>query len=517
MTKKTILYLVFINVVLFSCKTKQTHAQPNIIYILADDLGYGDVSIYNQNSKIQTPNIDQLALNGVMYTDAHTSSAVCTPTRYSILTGRYNWRTRLKEGVVSGYSKSLIKPNRTTVADLLKQQGYNTAFIGKWHMGWDWAITKTDSLNIDNLKARPQVDFSKPIKNGPNTHGFDYSYGFCGSLDMPPYVWVENDMPTSIPTKLTKGKTKQGTWREGLTADNFQHEQALPEITNRTVSYINQNANQDKPFFVYMPLPAPHTPILPTQAFQGKSNLGNPYADFVIMVDWVVGEVTKTLEANGISENTLIVFTSDNGCSPTANFQQLKSKGHNPSYQYRGYKSDIFEGGHRVPYIMTWKNNMKPAKTDQLVCTTDFFATVADVLNIDLSDDVAEDSFSHLPKTDAPKRESIIHHSVRGEFAYRKGNYKVNFCVGSGGWSFPNINTKKAIYDTLAKVQLYDIKNDVAETNNLQAVHPEIVTAFKADLLKIINDGRSTKGTEQINDGTGAWPQLEKLMAIKLQ
>ena len=518
--RNPILILAVLFTVLVSCNKNEETSKPNIIYILADDLGYGDVSIYNNNSKIQTPFIDELALNGVMYTDAHTSSAVCTPTRYSILTGRYNWRTRLKQGVVSGYSKSLIKPNRITVADFLKDNGYNTAFIGKWHLGWDWSITQTDSLDIDNLKARPEVDFIKPIKNGPNTHGFDYSYGFCGSLDMPPYVWVENDLPTSVPTGITKGKSGQGTWREGLTADDFIHEQALPEITKRTVSYINKNANQKKPFFVYMPLPAPHTPILPTEEFQGKSKLDNPYADFVIMVDRVVGEVAKALEANGISENTLIVFTSDNGCSPAANFKQLKSKGHNPSYDYRGFKSDIFEGGHRVPYIMAWKNKIKPSKSNQLVCTTDFFATVADVLGADLADNFAEDSFSHLSTTnlssDAPKRESIIHHSVRGEFAFRKGDWKAIFCAGSGGWSYPNINIKKSVYDTLPLVQLYNIKNDVAEEYNLQAEHPEIIKEFKMDLLKIINDGRSTEGAKQENDEALSWVQLGKLREIGL-
>lgn len=513
MSIKSILHIALISVVFFSCETKQENENPNIIYILADDLGYGDVSIYNESSKIQTPNIDNLASNGVMYTDAHTSSSVCTPTRYSILTGRYNWRTRLKSGVVSGYSKSLIKPNRTTVADFLKSNGYNTAFIGKWHLGWDWEITQPDSLNlnIDNLKARPEVDFTKPIKNGPNTHGFDYSYGFCGSLDMPPYVWVENDMPTAVPTKLTKGKSRQGTWRKGLTADDFSHEQALPEIANRTVDYINENANKDKPFFVYMPLPAPHTPILPTKEFQGKSGLDNPYGDFVLMVDWVVGEVTKSLEKNGISENTLIVFTSDNGCSPTANFKQLKSKGHNPSYTFKGTKSDIFEGGHRVPYIMTWKSKIQPEKSEQLVCTTDFFATVADVLGVNFDDNVAEDSFSHLANSDSPKRESIIHHSVRGEFAYRSGDWKVNFCKGSGGWSYPNSNIKKSVYDSLPDFQLYNIKNDVAETKNLQAKYHGIIDAYREDLLKIINDGRSTVGEKQMNDLDGEWKQLENI------
>ncbi|WP_406683784.1 arylsulfatase [Seonamhaeicola sp. MEBiC1930] len=510
---KTILQIAVFSVVFFSCQTKEETIKPNIIYILADDLGYGDVSAYNENSKIKTPYIDALASDGILFTDAHTSSAVCTPTRYSILTGRYNWRTRLKSGVVSGYSKSLIKPNRTTVADLLKNNGYNTAFIGKWHLGWDWEITQPDSsnLDIDNLRARPEVDFTKPIKNGPNTHGFDYSFGFCGSLDMPPYVWVENDTPTDVPIKITKGKSRQGTWREGLTADDFSHEQTLPEIAKRTVNYINENASNDKPFFVYMPLPAPHTPILPTKEFQGKSGLDNPYGDFVLMVDWVVGEVTKALEIKGVSENTLIVFTSDNGCSPTANIKQLKSKGHYPNYEFIGTKADIFEGGHRVPYIMTWKNNIQPDKSEQLVCTTDFFATVADVLGVDFDDNVAEDSFSHLTNSDAPKRKSIIHHSVRGEFAYRSGDWKVNFCKGSGGWSYPNINTKKSIYDSLPNVQLYNIKNDVAETNNLQAKYPGIIDAYREDLLKIIDDGRSTVGEKQLNDTYGEWKQLENI------
>ncbi len=515
MSQKTHIILLSLLTVFNSFAQDGKKSQPNIIYILADDLGYGDVSVYNENSKIQTPHIDQLASNGVMFTDAHTSSAVCTPTRYGIITGRYNWRTTLKEGVLSGYSKSLIKEERVTVADLLKNNGYQTAFIGKWHMGWDWAIENEGSMDIDKLNARPEVDFTKPIKNGPQSHGFEYSFGFCGSLDMPPYVWVENGMPTSVPTKTTKGKTKLATWREGLTADDFVHEEALPEITKRTVSYIDKNANQDKPFFVYMPLPAPHTPILPTEEFQGKSGLDNPYADFVIMVDWVVGEVTKALEANGISENTLIVFTSDNGCSPTANFEQLKSKGHNPSYEFRGTKSDIYEGGHRVPYIMTWKGHIQPSKTKQLVCTTDFFATVADVIGATYAENVAEDSYSHLAVTNIksrlPLRKSIVYHSVDGTFAYQKGDYKVVFGPGSGGWSYPNKNTKKEIYDALPKVQLYNVKDDVAEANNLEAKNPKLIKKYRKDLLKIINEGRSTIGKKLSNDKVDAWPQLEAL------
>ncbi|WP_299782418.1 arylsulfatase [uncultured Formosa sp.] len=515
-----ILILTMLTVILFSCKeedkVKEANvSKPNIIYILTDDLGYGDVSSFNEYSKIQTPNIDRLANSGVAFTDAHTSSAVCTPTRYGILTGRYNWRTSLKQGVLSGYSKSLIKKETTTVAKFLKNNGYQTAFIGKWHMGWDWALQNTDSIDIDKLKARPEVDFTKPIKNGPNTHGFDYSFGFCGSLDMPPYVWVENGMPTMVPTHITKGKTKQGTWRTGLTSDDFNHEKALPEITERTVNYINTNANKDKPFFVYMPLPAPHTPILPTAEFQGKSKLDNPYGDFVLMVDWVVGEVSKALEKNGITENTLIVFTSDNGCSPSANYKQLLSKGHDPSYMFRGTKADIFEGGHRVPYIINWEGHIEAGTSEQLVCTTDFFATVADLLGVTYPETVAEDSYSHLSatnlKSNLPKRTSVVHHSVHGNFAYRKGDYKVIFAPGSGGWSFPNKNIKKEIYDSLPKVQLYNLKNDIAEEHNLEGNHSEIIKEYRTDLLKIINDGRSTVGKKLMNDPGVSWSQLEDL------
>ncbi|MGQ1784564.1 MULTISPECIES: sulfatase family protein [unclassified Saccharicrinis] len=518
-----ILFIIFLCVTTCYniCANRGEKYKPNIIYILADDLGYGDVSCYNNASKISTPNLDKLASEGVMFTDAHTSSSVCTPTRYGILTGRYNWRSKLKQGVLSGYSKSLIKQDRTTVADLVKKNGYNTAFIGKWHLGWDWTLNNSDSIDIDKLNARPEVDFTKPVKNGPNTHGFDYSYGFCGSLDMPPYVWVENDKPTMVPTHITVGKVKQATWRKGLTSDDFSHEQALPEITKRTVDYIGAHASRDNPFFIYMPLPAPHTPILPTKEFQGKSGLDNPYGDFVLMVDWVVGEVMNAINENGISENTLIVFTSDNGCSPQANFKQLLSKGHDPSYVFRGYKSDIFEGGHRVPYIMTWKGNIKPGKSEQLVCTTDFFATVADLLGEKYEDNTAEDSYSHLGATGisstAPLRKSIIHHSVRGDFAYRKGDWKLILCPGSGGWSYPNVSRNKAVTDTMPKVQLYNLKDDVEEVNNLEAEHPELLEVYRNDLLQIIEFGRSTKGKILSNDGVEEWQQLENVKKDKIR
>ena len=514
MNKIKLIYFFTLLFGVFSCASheqksikKNKKDQPNIIFILADDLGYGDISSYNENSKIETHHIDKLASQGVSFMDAHTSSAVCTPTRYGILTGRYNWRSTLKKGVIQGYSKALIPQDRTTIADVLKAQGYKTAGIGKWHLGWDWA----------NIEAgKDAVDFSKKIKNGPTSLGFDYWFGFNGSLDMAPYVWVENDQPTMVPKEYTQN-TGQGMWRKGLTSDDFDHEQVLPKITAKTVEYIKENANKKDPFFLYMPLPAPHTPILPTDVFKGKSGLENPYGDFVLMVDWVVGEIMKTLEEQGIAENTLLVFTSDNGCSPQANFKQLATKEHDPSYVFRGHKADIFEGGHRVPFIVRWPSKVTSAKSNQLVCTTDFFATVTDALGIKNEDSFAEDSYSFLPalkvKSDATVRESIVHHSINGSFAFRKGDYKAIFCPDSGGWSFPKIHTDDA--KGLPKFQLYNLKNDIEEINNLQDKEPLLLEQYRKELANIVLKGRSTEGAIQKNEGPERWPQLKWMRDIK--
>lgn len=506
MTKIKILTIYTSILIVLSCGKKQKSTEiaeetkPNIIYILADDLGYGDVSSFNKNSKIQTTNIDQLASEGVMFTDAHTSSSVCTPTRYGILTGRYNWRSTLKKGVLNGYSNALIQPERKTIAGFLKENGYKTAGIGKWHLGWDW----------NNVEAgKDSINYSKKVKNSPTELGFDYFYGFNGSLDMPPYVWIENDQPTMIPTKETVNKGFQVFWRKGPTSDDFVHEEILPHITQKTVQFINENANKENPFFVYMPLPAPHTPILPTPEFMGKSGLDNIYGDFVLMVDWVIGEIMKSLEEQGIADNTIIVFTSDNGCSNQADYKQLATKNHDPSYVFRGHKADIFEGGHRVPYIVRWPKKVEAKTSNQLVCTTDFFATIADAIDANIEDSFAEDSYSHLSalgiQSTSTKRESIVHHSINGSFAYRKGDYKAIFCPGSGGWSAPRPNSKAI--ETLPPFQLYNLNNDIGEENNLQGEQSELLEQYRNELSKIVLNGRSTEGIVQKNDNE-TWPEL---------
>lgn len=498
-------------------KVLDVQNNPNIIFVLADDLGYGDIAVFNPNSKIPTPNLDKMAGEGMKFTDAHTSSAVCTPTRYGILTGRYNWRSKLKQGVLGGKSKALIPNDRTTLASLLKKQNYQTAFIGKWHLGWDWAVKNvSDTLSEgwnqkDNVK---EIDFSKPVKNNPNDLGFDYAYGHCGSLDMAPYVYVENGMATAIPTEKTVNKGNQSWWREGLTAPDFIHEDVTPNFFRRAISYVKEKASDDEPFFLYLPLPSPHTPILPTKEYQGKSGLDNDYGDFVMMVDGYMGQLLEQIKKSGIEENTLIVFTSDNGCSPQANFKQLETKGHDPSAIYRGHKADIYEGGHRVPFIVKWPSTIKAGTIcDKTICTTDFFATCAEITKSDLKSNEGEDSFSILPILENHEasnylREATVHHSINGSFAIRKDNWKLIFCPGSGGWSVPRPNSEKI--SELPKFQLYDLSNDPEEKTNLYEKNPGIVKELKSLMESYINNGRSTSGEKVENEPgfNGKWKQL---------
>lgn len=488
---------------------------PNIVYILSDDLGYGDVSFCNENSRLQTRNVDQLAREGVLFTDAHTSSAVCTPTRYSILTGRYNWRSTLKSSVLSGYSKALIESERMTVAEVLQAKGYHTAFVGKWHLGWDWHLLG-DASNMDDLSSRLEVDFSQPVTNGPKDQGFNYSYGFSGSLDMPPYVYVENNRPTTIPKDTTGSMDYKGFWRKGLVGSDFNHATVLPHLTNKAVHYIDEQSKSKQPFFLYLALPAPHTPILPLTEFMGKSNT-NFYGDFVLQVDDVVGQIMSALERNGVRKKTLIIFTSDNGCSPRADFRELAAVGHYPSYIYRGHKADIYEGGHRVPFIVNWPDRISnPFVTNETICTTDFMATAADIVNTALPDDAGEDSYSLLPvlmqeKYHKPLREATVHHSIDGRFAIRQGDWKLILWPGSGGWSVPR--TEKEL-EGLPSLQLYNLDKDPSETQNVVADHPKEVKKLKALLMKYIENGRSTDGKHQKNDGTENWTQLKSINAL---
>ncbi len=493
---------------------RDTEKYPNIVYILADDMGYGDVSGLNPDSKISTPNLDRLALEGITFTDAHSGSAVCTPTRYGILTGRYCWRSPLKSSVLWPWDGPLIEPGQLTVGGYLQQHGYTTACIGKWHLGWDWATLDGSEMNeeIPLGKWDPairgaldeKIDFSAEINNGPITRGFDYYFG-DDVPNFPPYCFIENNRTIGLPS-IDKPDTMYGN--PGIMLEGWKLEEVMPALTRKAVEYIKAGAGEglykrdrDKPFFLYFPLTAPHTPIAPTVDFQGKSQAG-AYGDFVQEVDWTVGEVMKALEEAGLAENTLLIFTSDNG-SPGRDgtnmgglTSSVRAYGHNPSYVFSGIKADIWEGGHHVPFFARWPGKiLSGSESDEIICHTDLLATCAAILDKPLPNNAGEDSYNILPALqgehhEKPIREATVHHSIDGSFAIRQGKWKLEICAGSGGWSKPGNSMAKDM--GLPEIQLYDLSTDMKEENNLYDQYPGIVEDLSSLLQKYRDEGRST-------------------------
>ncbi len=472
---------------------KQAVTLPNVIIILADDMGYGDIGAYNPSSKIPTPNLDQLSKKGMRFTDAHSGSAVCTPTRYGIITGRYCWRSRLKKGVLDGYSPHLIESNRLTIADIMKQSGYLTACIGKWHLGMD--------LPFDKTRKGKTLDVSKPIKNGPRQLGFDYFYGVTASLDMPPYVFIENN---SIPVKLTESTSKHGFpeyMRSGATAPGFDHRGALDHLTIKATDYIKEQSKKDNPFFLYFPLTAPHKPCMPHERFQGKTKLGT-YGDFVSQVDWVISQIDLTLKQNDILDNTLVIYSSDNGSymyriSPEKsdhikkrNVSGYHVDNHQANAIYRGTKADIWEGGHRIPFLVRWPKKVAPGTIcDKTICLTDLMATCADITDNKLPANSAEDSFSIYPlilgNNWPTQRAPVIHHSFSGVFSIRQENWKMVFANGSGGRQKPVGKPFEKPYS------LFDMEKDPSESHNIINKHPKLAKQLTQKIMQIINSGRS--------------------------
>jgi arylsulfatase A-like enzyme len=482
-------------------------AKPNVVYIFADDMGYGDLSCLNPESKIRTVNLDRIAAEGMRFTDAHSSSAVCTPSRYSVLTGRYNWRSALKASVLDGYCDPLIEEDRATVASMLRGEGYRTGCVGKWHLGWNWARNSDD---------REDIDYTRPITRGPVDVGFDTYFGIVASLDMSPYVYVRDNLPTAVPDAHDPGEDMEPSFgkrihRPGPVAPDFDFEDVLPRCTGEACAFIRDSAAGEKPFFLYFPLTSPHTPILPTERFRGASGT-NEYGDFCLMTDDCVGQVMQALEDAGVAEDTILVFSSDNGCSDLADFAELAAVGHNPSYVFRGHKADIYEGGHRIPLLIRWPNGIRAGTTcDDTVCLADLYATLADLLDVEIPDTAAEDSISNLPlwkeePDAAPVREATVHHSINGSFSIRQGRWKLEFCPGSGGWSPPRPGTPEV--EGLPPMQLYDLEADIGERENLLDAHPDVVSHLTRLMTRYVKNGRSTPGAPQSNDGPRYWPQL---------
>jgi arylsulfatase A-like enzyme len=451
---------------------------PNIIFIMTDDMGIGDTTVYNRESKVPTPNMEKLAEQGMVFTDAHSPSSMCTPTRYALLTGRYCWRTWLWRGVYGGYNRPLIEKGRMTIASLLKDRGYGTACVGKWHLGMDWGLKEGRQRDEDGHYSQFNIDFSKPITEGPTARGFDYFFGTSGcTTDDPPMCFIENDRSVGIPSMVSPiDPANEG--RRMLMVPGCKHEDADIEFTNKSIRFMENHVKTrpNDPFFLYLPLSVPHIPWYPPDMVKGKSGAG-PRGDQVVLADWSLGEIMKALDRLNVADNTLLIFTSDNG--PRAGVH-----GHESSWHYRGQKGDLWEGGHRMPFIARWPARIKPGTTcDEVTCFTDMLATFAAITGAELPRNAGEDSFNLLPallgeKRDKPIRDSVFHHN--GQVAFRQGDWKL--IPGIQGNGSTARRGRKA---------LFNLKEDPDEKNNLWKQHPEVVERMTTLLKRQMEQGYS--------------------------
>jgi arylsulfatase A len=476
---------------------------PNIVIILADDLGYGDIGAYNPESKIPTPHVDRMAREGIRFTDAHTPCAVCSPTRYGLLTGRYPWRTELKQQVLWPFDKPLIEKGRLTMGSMLKQRGYHTACFGKWHLGFDWPTSDGSRLN-DTVKIGEQqrpirdafakkIQFDKPVREGPITRGFDYYFG-VDLPNFPPYAFIENDRLLTQPTAM-KPDGMFG-WPGPMTP-GWRLESVLPEITRRTVRHIEERAKQNSPYFVYMPLTGPHQPVAPDDPYLGKSKAGK-YGDFVHQVDWCVGEVLEAIRKSGTANDTIVIFTSDNG-PENLTYPLFPEFGHSSAGPLRGNKRMLWEGGHRVPFVAWGPGRVPAGQTEkEIICLTDLMASFAALVDYKLPNDAAEDSYDIRAalfgqKRSRPIRQATVHHSYNNEYGLRQGDWVlVESANGGGGAAEPAWwRERHGIKKDDQPAALYHIKEDLAETKNLYAQYPDRVKEMHALLEKYKTEDRS--------------------------
>lgn len=493
---------------------------PNIIFILADDLGYGDTQPFNAASKIPTPNINLLARQGLLFTNAHATSSVCTPSRYSVLTGRYPWRSRLKKGVLWVWDPPLIEEDRLTIGKMLQQQGYATACIGKWHLGWDWPTKDGQPATVANQGKN--VAYKKAIMNGPVSRGFDYYFG-QDIPSLPPHVLIENDHVLVEPVDWLTSPAGM----PGAMAPGWKYEDLMPVISQKAVDYIVQQtlARPDQPFFLYLSLSAPHTPIAPGEEYKGKTKVG-PYGDFVYEMDQHIGRIIHTVDSLHIGDDTLIIFTSDNGGvnedgeNYTGGVGSLLEYGHSSSGFLRGMKSDAWEGGHRIPFIVRWPGHVKAnTASDALISQVDMMATLAALTGAELPENAAEDSYNILPLFSNPSlqniRDAVVTQSGNGMLAIQKGGWKLILSSGGGGsWTHPKGNLPVRVSENgqmfWDNIQLYNLKKDIAEIQNIAYRHEDKVKDLMVLLEACILSGKSNPGRSAAPLGPDAlWPEAE--------
>lgn len=484
-------------------------ATPNIVIILADDLGYGDMHANNpERSKIPTPNMDRLAAEGMRFTDGHSSSGCCSPSRYTLLTGRYHWRTTLQSGIVGVWEKPLIAPDRLTIGKLAQQHGYRTACIGKWHLGREWPITEAQKAHFSGFGGKSggggavstaitdahretwKAVFSQRIPGGPTERGFDEYFG-TDVPNWPPYCFIDGDRTVGIPSELlpaSKLKQHQASLQGPAMAD-WQLESILPALADRAEKFIQVQSAAKKPFLLYLPLTTPHTPLAVNPEWKGKSGLNSDFADLVMETDAVVGRVLAALKAGGVEKDTFVLFTSDNGCAPYIGVKDLEKQGHFPSGPLRDYKTSVHEGGHRVPFVVKWPGVVKAGSVcKQLVLQADTIATLAEILGTKLPETAGEDSFSLMPLLkgeDRAIRTHAINTACAGTPSLREGAWKLVLAA-----------------DRVMKtpVQLYNLDEDLGEATNLATMYPDRVKSMQANLEKLIRNGRTTPGAPQKND-----------------
>jgi len=470
---------------------------PNIIFIMADDMGYGDIGALNPDSRIPTPNMDRIAEEGMYFTDAHSYSGVCTPTRYGVLTGRCAFRTRLSSGVLGGHDVSLIEPGRETVASLLGRAGYRSGCVGKWHLGLDYkkkdpSLPLYEGTGFWNITVTDNVDYEGSVGGGPTDLGFNYSYIFPSSLDMQPYIYISNKHVVNTDIEHIEGvqeQTRELFWRHGDAEKGFEFSDVLPRLSRHAGFFIRDHVENhpDVPFFLYFPLTAPHLPYVPLPEYENVSGAGT-YGDFVNQVDSSVGQIIELLDSLGLTENTLLIVTSDNGSRWHP--EDIEKYGHRANYKFRGMKSDIWEGGHRVPFLVRWPGKVeRGSRSDRMICLNDLLATCGELTAQELDWNAGEDSYSFLSaltgeSSSWEERRIMINQAVSTTLSVRKDNWKLILDMSSGGWSNGEILNGPPM-------QLYNLEDDIGELKNLYEDMPEKVAELEALLNMCKREGRS--------------------------
>jgi len=485
-------------------ETPAARALPNVVILYADDMGYGDLGANNPRSKIPTPHLDRLAAEGMRFTDAHSSSGICSPSRYALLTGRHHWRDF--HGIVNSFGPTVFKPGQLTLPEMLRRRGYATACIGKWHLGWDWDAIRRPGTPPNSIR-HGDFDWSQPIPGGPLAHGFDTYFG-DDVINFPPYAWIENDRMVAAPdTTLDKpaGRPKEGEWecRAGPARSDWDFSRVLPTLTERAEAFVRSRAGNPQPFFLYVPLPSPHAPIIPNDEFDGRSQAG-PFGDFVAQTDDACGRVLAALRETGLDANTIVVFTSDNGPEVYA-YARDERFDHWSAAPFRGLKRDLYEGGHHVPFLLRWPGVTKPGTVSAaLVSQVDLMATLADAAGFDLPPDAAADSHDLLPwltgRAAAPPRTTIVHNTNPKQYAIRHGDWLL--VDGPTGVMEPKRRSPPEAWRTKhgypadddQPAELFDLRTDVGQRRNRAAELPEKVAELRGLLERTRAAPRSVAG-----------------------